>query len=151
MNDQAENSTPICPECIKLRKEIEQLKALVAELQQRLNRNSSNSSIPPSANPLGAPKRPPVKPTGRKQGGQKGHRGHHRQQVPPEQVKEFVSFTPEKCVECQTNLPKEASSGDPQPRRHQVAELPPTPIFVTVQSHSDIDLVCFESGQIRIR
>jgi hypothetical protein len=52
MNDQAENSTPTCPECIKLRKEIEDLRAIIFDLQQRLNRNSSNSSIPPSANPL---------------------------------------------------------------------------------------------------
>jgi len=151
MNDQAENSTPTCPECIKLRKEIEDLRAIIFDLQQRLNRNSSNSSIPPSANPLSAPKRPPVKPTGRKQGGQKGHRGHHRQQVPAEKVKEFVSFIPEKCVECQTDLPKEASSSDPQPRRHQVAELPPTPIFITeYQAHSRICPCCGKLNRAEI-
>jgi hypothetical protein len=36
MNDQAENSTPTCPECIKLRKEIEDLRAIIFDLQQRL-------------------------------------------------------------------------------------------------------------------
>ena len=70
---EAANDTPDtntgCPECARLRKRIEELEALVRELLQRLNRNSSNSSIPPSANPLNAPKRPPRKPSGRKRGG----------------------------------------------------------------------------------
>ena len=126
-----------CPECARLRKRIEELEALVRELLQRLNRNSSNSSIPPSANPLNAPKRPPRKPSGRKRGGQPGHRGHFRQQVPAERVDEVVEYVPETCSECRADLPRQASPEDPAPRRHQVAELPPLAAVVTEhQAHS---------------
>ena len=49
---------------------------LIEELQTRLGRNASNSSLPPSANPPGAPKPGGKKPSGRKVGGQPGHKGH---------------------------------------------------------------------------
>lgn len=107
------------------------------ELFQRLNQNSSNSSIPPSANPLNAPKRPPRKPGGRKRGGQPGHRGHFRQQIPAERIDEVIEYVPETCSECQEELPREASPEDPPPQRHQVAELPPMAAVITEhQSHS---------------
>lgn len=143
MNDASPVSTPNCPECDRLRKEVEELKALVRELLQRLNRNSSNSSIPPSANPLNAPKQPPRKPSGRKRGGQPGHRGHHRMQAPPERVDEIVTYIPEKCGHCQADLPQEASPDAPEPRRHQVAELPPlTAVITEHQAHCRVCPCC---------
>ena len=62
-----------CPECGQLRaaldearKQIADLQAEIHELRSQLNRNSSNSSSPPSVDPPGAPK-PVIKtPTGRK-------------------------------------------------------------------------------------
>ncbi len=58
---------PACPQCAQLLKRIAELEAIVRDLQERLNQNSSNSSIPPSANPLDAPK-PVVKtPSGASQ------------------------------------------------------------------------------------
>jgi hypothetical protein len=57
----------------KVLKEIEQFKAIISDLQQRLNRNSS---IPPQANPYGAPKMIYVRQTGYKQGVQKGRCSH---------------------------------------------------------------------------
>ena len=79
-----------CPECGILRaaleqarQQIAQLQAEIRELRSQLQRNSSNSSSPPSLDPPGAPK-PVVKaPTGRKPGGQPGHPGHHRHRLPP--------------------------------------------------------------------
>src|SRR5271165_4267897 len=89
MDDSASIPVPACPECAQLRRRIAELEALVRELQERLNRNSSNSSIPPSANPLDAPK-PVVKtPSGRKPGGQCGHCRHR---LPPERVKNIGTF-----------------------------------------------------------
>ena len=41
----------------------------VAELEERLAVNATNSSLPPSANPKGAPKPAAKRPTGRKRGG----------------------------------------------------------------------------------
>ena len=69
-----------CPECGNLRaaleqarQQIAQLQAEIRELRSQLQRNSSNSSSPPSLDPPGAPK-PVVKAsTGRKPGGQPGH------------------------------------------------------------------------------
>lgn len=51
------------------------LLARIEDLEDRLNRNSSNSSTPPSANPPGAPKSASKKPSGRMPGGQPGHKG----------------------------------------------------------------------------
>lgn len=145
MNDSSPDSTPNCPECARLRKEVEELKALVRELLQRLNQNSSNSSIPPSANPLNAPKRPGRKPTGRKQGGQPGHRGHHRQLASPDRVNEVVTYIPEKCGHCQADLPQWPDSDASEPRRHQVAELPPlTAVITEHQAHARKCACCGE-------
>ena len=77
---------PACPQCAQLLKRVTELEALVRDHQERLNQNSSNSSIPPSANPLGAPKPVVRAPSGRSPGGQKGHPGHHRHRLPSERV-----------------------------------------------------------------
>src|SRR5437762_11072656 len=66
------------------------LESRVAELEQRLNRSSRNSSLPPSQDPPSAPPRPRRPGSGRKRGGQPGQEGRYRQLVPPEQVDELV-------------------------------------------------------------
>ena len=119
-----------CPECARLRRELDAALARIAvledqgrELLAQLQRNSSNSSTPPSANPLGAPK-PVVKtPTGRKPGGQPGHQGHHRLRLPPERVDTIVPYVPTVCDDCSAPLSAEPGPGDPDPTWHQVAEL----------------------------
>src|SRR3954452_8612470 len=59
----------------------------VAQLTERLNQNSTNSSRLPSSDTPHV-KRPPPRPnSGRKRGGQPGHRRQQRALVPPEQVK----------------------------------------------------------------
>jgi transposase len=106
------------------RKRIADLESQLHELRAQLNRNSSNSSSPPSVDPPGAP-RPVVKtPTGRKPGGQPGHPGHHRHRLPPERVNEIVPYVPTVCDHCQAPLSAEPGPGDPEPTWHQVAELP---------------------------
>jgi transposase len=124
MSDPSTAPIPACPQCAQLLKRVAELEALVRDLEQRLDQNSSNSSIPPSANPLGAPK-PVVKaPSGRRPGGQTGHPGHHRHRLPPERVKSIVPYIPTICTECQAPLPAEPGPGDPEPSWHQVAEIP---------------------------
>ena len=140
-----------CPECGKLRaalnealgqldearKQIADLQAEIHELRSQLNRNSSNSSSPPSVDPPGAPK-PVIKtPTGRKPGGQPGHPGHHRHRFPPERVNKIVPYVPATCTDCQAPLPSEAAPGDPEPTWHQVAELPELAANITeYQGHA---------------
>jgi transposase len=133
-------ATPVtpCPECLRLRAAVDQARKQIAELQAelhelrcQLNRNSSNSSSPPSVDPPGAPK-PVVKtPSGRKPGGQPGHPGHHRNRLPPERIKTIVPYVPTLCTHCQAPLPAEPGPGDPEPTWHQVAELPELAAVIT--------------------
>jgi transposase len=98
--------------------EVKQLRETVEQLQESVNRNSQNSSQPPSQD---RPEQKPVKePSGppRKRGGQPGHRGHRRVLV--DDVDEVVVHKPTRCVGCGALLLGE----DPAPYRHQVTELP---------------------------
>jgi transposase len=143
--------TSACPQCIELQKRIVELEALVRDLQERLNQNSSNSSIPPSANPLGAPKPVSKVPTGRQPGGQTGHPGHHRHRLPPQRVNQIVPYVPTTCTQCQASLPAEPGPGDPEPSWHQVAELPDLAAVITEhQGHARICPCCghLNRGQI---
>jgi transposase len=100
---------------------LQALQKRVDELEQRLGQNSSNSSRPPSSDPPHV-KRPPPKPkSGRKRGGQPGHKRQQRPLVPPEQVKQVIPLKPPACRKCGHDL----QGDDPEPRQHQVAEIPP--------------------------
>lgn len=146
MSNAISTPAPVCQECIQLRKRIAELERLVHDLQDRLNRNSSNSSIPPSANPLDAPKPPAKSPSGRKPGGQRGHPGHHRHRLPPERVNQIVAHVPTTCAHCQTALPVEPGPGDPKPTWHQVAELPELAAVIT--EHQGHARVCPARGRL---
>ncbi len=100
---------------------LQALQKRVDELEQRLGQNSTNSSRPPSSDPPHV-KRPPPKPkSGHKRGAQPGHERQQRPLVPPEQVKQVTPLKPPACRKCGHDLHGE----DLQPRRHQVAEIPP--------------------------
>jgi transposase len=128
---------PACAGCRELLKRIAELEARLRELESQLGRNASNSSIPPSANPPQAP--PPVrkKPTGRKPGGQPGHPAYLRMRLPVERLTEpTVHYWPDICESCHDDLPVAPGPDDPEPRWHQVVELPEMPVQVTeYQAH----------------
>ena len=109
------------------------LEARVCELEQRLNRNSQNSSLPPSQDPPSAPPRPRQPRSGRRAGGQPGHEGKHRPLLPLERVDEVVEHWPERCRACARRFSDEERIDAAAPRRHQVCELPA--IAVTVSEH----------------
>src|SRR5260370_17297407 len=75
---------------------IASLEKRIAELEQKLNLNSTNSSKPPSSDPpaVKAKRRPPPPPSGRSRGGQPGHERHTRALVPPEQLREILEVKP---------------------------------------------------------
>jgi transposase len=143
---------PACPGCRErdarialLERRVAELEAQVRDLLARLGNNSSNSSVPPSANPLHAPKPVVKKRTGRKPGGQPGHPPHLKQLLPPERVKDIIHFVPSHCGQCQAPLSAQASADDPPPTRHQVAELPPLVAEITeYQGHARTCPCCGE-------
>jgi len=128
---------PSCAGCRELLKRIAEHEARIRDLEARLGQNASNSSMPPSANPPQAP--PPVrkKPTGRKPGGQPGHVAHLRTRLPPERLTEpTMHYLPAMCETCHDDLAAAPGPDDPEPRWHQVVELPEIPVQVTeYQAH----------------
>src|SRR5271166_5503379 len=66
---------------------IEQLEARVKDLENRLKLNSTNSSKPPSSDPIGLKRKPPSPPSKKKRGGQPGHRKAFRALVPAEKLR----------------------------------------------------------------
>src|SRR3954449_3983249 len=79
---------------------LQALQRQVDRLTERLNQNSTNSSRPPSADPLHVKRRPPTPPSGRKRGGQPGHARQQRPLVPPDQVKQTIPLKPITCRRC---------------------------------------------------
>ena len=76
--------TPECAGCRARDARIAELEGRVAVLEARLGANSTNSSTPPSANPLGAPKPVRKKKSKRQPGGQLGHPPRPKQLAPPQ-------------------------------------------------------------------
>jgi transposase len=146
-----------CPGCQERDALIGELRQRVRDLSQRLKqsqqelrqvrecnaRNSSNSSIPPSQNPLDAPRpKTTKKPSGRKRGGQPGHPPTNPGLVPLEELSEPPTVClPATCAQCQTPL----TGADAYPQCHQVIELPAlTPEIREYQCHR---LTCARCGQ----
>jgi hypothetical protein len=107
---------------------VQALEAEVAALREQLNRNSRNSSQPPSSDGPEVPPKPRQRAKSkRKRGAQPGHKGTTRKLVPIEQVKESYDVKPDACRHCGHALEGE----DPEPYRHQVTEIPPVVAEVT--------------------
>ena len=86
-------------------KQIAALQSQVVELQSRLNKNSRNSSKPPSSDGLNKPVPKSLRVAGEKpSGGQKGHVGNTlRQATEPDRI--VVHDVPDQCQACQRELP----------------------------------------------
>jgi transposase len=148
--DEEDMDGPECAGCrqrdalvAELKAKMAALEQRLAELEARLKTNSSNSSLPPSANPPSAPKPPPKPPTGRKPGGQPGHPGHSRRRLPPHQI---VPHVPTCCAHCQRPLSAEPSACDPAPKWHQVAELPA--VLAVITEHQAHGRTCGHCGHV---
>jgi transposase len=124
-----------------LQDRITDLEAQVCDLQARLQLNSTNSSKPPSSDPIGLKRKPPTPPSQRKRGGQPGHRKAFRPLVPPERLRSATDCKPTSCRRCGHALHGE----DPTPLIHQVADLPKIePIVDEYRLHR---LSCPDCGQ----
>ena len=90
---------------------LDDLKAEIAELRERLGQNSRNSSKPPSSDPPSFERKAPRQPKRRKRGGQPGHQGSARKLRPLEEVDHLVELRPAACAGCGRKL----RGSDPQP------------------------------------
>ena len=107
-------------ENVELRRQVGELTRQVEELRSEANRNSRNSSKPPSSDPPAAPAATTKAPTGRKCGGQPGHVKHTRPLVPPEEAKEIRHHHPDCCRRCGYSLQGVEGSFE----RFQTTEIP---------------------------
>lgn len=103
-----------------LHERIAEWEAQVRDLPARLQLHSTNSSQPPSSDPIGLKRKPPIPPSPRNRGGQPGHPKAFRPLVPPEKLRSSTDCKPTACRRCGQALHGE----DPPPLVHQVADLP---------------------------
>jgi transposase len=97
----------------------------LAEVEARLNQNSTNSSKPPSSDPPAVKRAPPKTPSAKKAGGQYGHAKAQRALVDhPDAIHDCK---PTACRNCHQPL----HGDDSQPLRHQVWDVPPIRPIVT--------------------
>ena len=116
-------------------KQIAALQAQVADLQSRLNKNSRNSSKPPSSDALNKPAPKSLRVAGQNPtGGQKGHPGSTlRQASQPDTI--IVHGVPDQCQTCQRKLPFAYVS-----ETRQVFDLPVLQFEVT--EHHAMQAIC---------
>jgi len=100
----------------------------VQELEDRVAKNSNNSSKPPSSDGLSKPKRTRSlrQSSGKKSGAQEGHTGHRLEMVKkPDRVKQYPV---KECLQCHASLEKVSVE---RVERRQEYELPPIRLIVT--------------------
>jgi len=120
---------------------INELEQRVGDLEARLKLNSTNSSKPPSSDPIGLKRKPPAPPSQRNRGGQPGHPKAFRSLVPPEKLRSAHDCKPSSCRGCGHPLHGE----DPTPLIHQVVDLPKIePIVDAYRLHR---LTCPDCGE----
>lgn len=119
-------------------RQIAQLQREFAELKARLDKDSTNSSVPPSAtHPHARPLTSQPK-SKRRRGGQPGHDKHERALIPAEDCQAVVPCLPTECRRCGRTL----HGIDPEPLRHQVWELPEIRPAVTEYQRHRLACVC---------
>ena len=116
----------------------------LSELEDRLNQNSQNSSVPPSKDRLGqASKKSSLarKSSGKKPGAQQGHKGHRRERHPNDDRLLVELHCPESHCHCGGRV---ISNSNPY-LTHQVFDLPET--AYTVLEHQVYQGQCCQCSE----
>ena len=124
----------------ELEKELSESKKTQENLQEKVNCNSQNSSIPPSTEIIKPERKERPKKKKRKRGGQRGHLGYRRKLYPESECTRIEDHKPERCQCCGEKL----SGTDSEPYRHQVVEIPP--IELEIAEHRLHQLECGHCG-----
>src|SRR5450631_2064037 len=112
---------PQCRDVIgRLAAENDDLRSLVAVLQERLKLDSTNSSKPPSSDGPGRGNRVQRPASTRARGAQKGHKGSFRALLDQSKVDQIIDCAPPSVCECGAAVLAEI-----EPLRHQVFDVPP--------------------------
>ena len=137
---------PECPGCRDLSARLAQAEARILALEAIIRDLQDKLKPPPGPRPVTPqPPAPAKKPTGKKPGGQPGHPPLMKTLVKPERVNRVVPYVPAACSKCNAALLQTAGATDPEPKRHQVAELPPMAAVVTEhQAHGRTCPCCGE-------
>ena len=128
----------LCSICNKQAARIVELEERVKALEDQINKNSRNSSKPPSTDTFKKIKSQ-RKPTGRSVGGQKGHKGHTLEMV--EKPDHVIVHPVTKCELCGRSLCDIDASNH---ELRQVFDLPP--IKVEVFEHQAESKICPNCG-----
>ena len=141
LTQQVERLTKLVDELLQ---KLDEAYAEIAELKERLNKNSNNSSKPPSSDGYGKPAPKSLrKPSGKKQGGQAGHKGHNlKSNIAPTDVVQHMPFACTGCPACEACRGR-ACSAEKRCVLDAVVE-------VTVTEHQAMEVVCPYSN-MRIR
>ena len=138
LTEQVEQLTNLVNELLA---KLEAAYARIAELEERLNKNSQNSSKPPSSDGYKKPSPKSLrKPSGKKQGGQAGHKGSTLKIV--KEPTETVSYMPDSCSGCPmlAKCRKKASVCETR----YVAD---AVIDITLTAHESLEIVCPRSKE----
>ena len=109
--------------------------AEIAKLKEQLNRNSQNSSKPPSTDGYKKPNRSLRSPSGKKPGGQDGHKGHNlKAKIEPTEI---VQHMPYACTGCPSFDVCKGRACAAESR--QVVD---TVVKVSVVEHQAMEIVC---------
>ena len=138
LTEQVEQLTSLVKE---LQEQLAAAHAKIAELEERINKNSQNSSKPPSTDGYQKPTPKSLrKPSGKKRGGQPGHKGTtlHIDKEPTE----TVSHMPEKCAGCARSAEcrKRARVGETRYVADAVVE-------ITLTAHESLEIECPHSKE----
>jgi len=108
-------------------------------LEEQLQRNSKNSSQPPSQDEPQGFKPKPQEQSKKRRGAQAGHQGHQQKLYPPENCADITEHYPSHGCGCGESL----SGFDSEPQRYQIIEIPPLcPIVVEHRFHALACPIC---------
>ena len=141
LTQQVERLTGLVNELLQ---KLDEAYAEIADLKERLNKNSNNSSKPPSSDGYKKPAPKSLrKPSGRKQGGQAGHKGHNlKTNITPTDVVQHMPFA---CTGCPNYEACRGRACSTEKRRVLDAV-----VEITVTEHQSMEIVCPYSN-MRIR